>query len=176
MRRMAGGGGEAEEGYKEVKAADNEKSKKRKERKEAERAARKAGSGIGDTLPAGVSLCLTFYDSRASMIHPLAFLVWCALQMRTMPGTTIQVKTKKLVRSPSTSRPLDKNRRWSTAGRGLAFLYFAASPPSYYSLHSVLSKSFPANSGMHRTVAKCHTTLQRAHTKLKTAALTAFHQ
>jgi len=50
MRRMAGGEGEAEEGYKEVKAADAAKAKTRKERKEAERAAKTSESV---NLPAG---------------------------------------------------------------------------------------------------------------------------
>ena len=52
MKRMAGGGGEAEAGYQEIKAADAEKTKKRKERKEKERAAKKAAS-MASSLPAG---------------------------------------------------------------------------------------------------------------------------
>ena len=51
---MAGGGGEAEAGYQDAKAADAEKSKKRKERKEAERAAKKAAAAAS-SLPAGES-------------------------------------------------------------------------------------------------------------------------
>jgi hypothetical protein len=64
MRRMAGGGGESEAGYQEVKTADAEKSKKRKDRKEAERAAKKAA---GVNLPAGVSMCCMCCVGHACM-------------------------------------------------------------------------------------------------------------
>ena len=62
MRRMAGGEGEAEEGYKEVKAADAAKAKTRKERKEAERAAKTSESV---NLPAGAP------QHNTSSHHPI---------------------------------------------------------------------------------------------------------